>query len=197
LKPFRSVNVARAQWLDVAQAQRLVNAAIGNFKPLVRAALETGCRYSELTRLEIADYNAVAGTLTIRRSKSGKPRHVILTAEGADFFRAHCAGQRHDRLMLPRADGNPWGKSEQARPMRAACRRAGIVPPVSFHALRHSWASLSIMAGMPLMIVARNLGHADTRMVERHYGHLAQDFVTEAIREHGPRFGLRVVPIAA
>jgi integrase len=198
LKPFHSVNVARAHWLDHAQARSLINAAAGNFKPLVRAALETGCRYSELTRLVVGDFNQAAGTLTIRRSKSGKSRHVILTAEGCEFFRAHCVGERHDR-MFPRADGCPWGKSEQARPMRAACRRAGIVPAVSFHALRHTWASLSIMAGMPLLVVARNLGHSDTRMVERHYGHLAANYITEAIRAAAPRYGLKasVVPFAA
>jgi hypothetical protein len=47
------------------------------------------------------------------------------------------------------------------------------------------------MAGMPLMIVARNLGHRDTRMVERHYGHLARDFVADAIRRSAPRFGFK------
>jgi hypothetical protein len=42
---------------------------------------------------------------------------------------------------------------------------------------------------MPLMVVAKNLGHADTRMVERHYGHLAPSFVADAIRAGAPRFG--------
>jgi hypothetical protein len=49
-------------------------------------------------------------------------------------------------------------------------------------------------------VVARNLGHADTRMVEKHYGHLAASYVTEAIRSGAPRFGAvepsSVVPIA-
>jgi integrase len=45
------------------------------------------------------------------------------------------------------------------------------------------------MGGMPLMVVARNLGHADTRMVERHYGHLAPSYVADAVRKHAPRFG--------
>ena len=83
--------------------------------------------------------------------------------------------------------------------MRAACARARITPAVSFHALRHTWASLATMAGVPLLVVARNLGHADTRMVERHYGHLAPSFVVEAIRANAPRYGLkankRVVPL--
>jgi integrase len=55
------------------------------------------------------------------------------------------------------------------------------------------------MAGMPLLVVARNLGHSDTRMVERHYGHLAANYITEAIRAAAPRYGLKasVVPFAA
>src|SRR5262249_32610079 len=150
----------------------------------------------ELTRLEIADFNSQAGTLTIRKSKSGKPRHVILTPEGAAFFRTHCAGRTG--LMFPRHDGQPWGKSEQARPMRTACARAGI-PPISFHGLRHTWASLAVMAGMPLVVVARNLGHADSRMTERHYGHLASDYIARTIHAHAPRYSfkasVRVIPL--
>jgi len=199
LKPFHNVEVARVHYLDVAQARRLVNAAEEDFRPLVRAALETGCRYGELARLEVADFNADAGTLTIRKSKSSKPRHVTITPEGADFFRQHCAGRARGALMFTHDDGGGWRMSEQGRPMRAACERARITPPVSFHALRHTWASLATMAGVPLWVVARNLGHADTRMVERHYGHLAPSYITEAIHAGAPRYGLkaskRVVPL--
>ena len=45
------------------------------------------------------------------------------------------------------------------------------------------------MDGMPLMVVAKNLGHSDTRMVEKHYGHLAPSYVAEAVRRHAPTFG--------
>jgi len=39
------------------------------------------------------------------------------------------------------------------------------------------------------MVVAKNLGHANTTMVEAHYGHLAPSYVAEEIRKHAPRFG--------
>ena len=196
LKPFEKVEVARVHYLSVAQAQRLLNAADADFRPLVRAALETGCRYGELARLEVQDFNPDAGTVAIRETKSGKPRHVILTPEGAEFFRQHCAGRAGSALMFRHADGAPWRTSEQSRPMAAACARARLTPAVSFHALRHTWASLAAMA---LPHVARNLGHTDTRMVEKHYGHLTQSFITEAIHASAPRFGgkvsKRVVPL--
>ena len=52
LKPFKHVEEARASWLDVAAAARLINAAAPDFRPLLTAALLTGCRYGELTSAE-------------------------------------------------------------------------------------------------------------------------------------------------
>ena len=46
------------------------------------------------------------------------------------------------------------------------------------------------MNGVPLLVVAKNLGHADTRMVEKHYGHLAPSYIADAIRAGAPRFGM-------
>ena len=188
LKPFREVDAARVHYLTVVDAQRLISAADGDFRPLVQAALETGCRYSELARLEVIDFNPDTGTVAIRKSKSGKARHVILTPEGAAFFQQHCAGRTGSELMFHHAGGRGWRTSEQARRMRAACGHARITPAVSFHTLRHTWASHAVMNGVPLLVVARNLGHADTRMVEKHYGHLAPSFIAEAIRAGAPRF---------
>jgi integrase len=188
LKPFRGVGAAKVAYLTVAQAQRLINAADPDFRLLVRAALETGCRYSELTRMTVNDFNPDSNTVVIPKSKSGKGRHVVLTPEGAAFFRQLCAGREGMELLFRRGDGAVWAKSDQARPMRAACARARITSAVSFHALRHTWASLAAMNGVPLMVVAKNLGHADTRMVEKHYGHLAPSYVADAIRAGAPRF---------
>jgi integrase len=188
VQPFENVEVARVRYLQVAEAQRLINASVPEFRPLVQAALETGCRYSELTRLLVHDFNEDAGTIAVGKSKSGKSRHVVLTPEGADFFRRHCAGRSGNELMFSHADGTAWRKSEQARPMREACENGKIKPRISFHILRHTWASLAVMNNVPLLVVAKNLGHTDTRMVEKHYGHLAPSFITEAIHAGAPRF---------
>src|SRR5262249_30639880 len=138
-----------------------------------------------------ADFSPDSGTIHVRISKSGKGRHIVLNDEGAAFFKSLVAGKPSDALLLVKADGSPWNKSHQARPMIAACKRAKITPPASFHILRPPWASLVVMAGAPLMVVARNLGHADTRMVERHYGHLAPSYIADAIRAAAPKFGIK------
>jgi integrase len=206
LKPFKKADAARLRYFTIAEAKRVINACGADFRPLVRAALESGCRYGELTRLEVADFHVAkqqqkngtavdVGTLTIRQSKT-EPRAVVLTDEGTAFFREHCAGRTG--LMFTHGNGKPWQKSEQARPMRAACEHAKI-KPAGFHQLRHTWASHAVMNGMPLMVVARNLGHVDTKMVQKHYGHLAPSFITEAIRTSAPVYGIKepkkVVPL--
>jgi integrase len=194
VKPFKGVDAARVIYLTVEQARRLVNAADTEFRPLVQAALQTGCRYSELARLEVADFNPDTGTLTIRQSKSGKARHVILTDEGVLFFLQLTAGRSGSEIMLRKANGEAWRASHQLRPIAQACMHAKIDPPVSFHALRHTWASHAVMNGVPLLVVAKNLGHADTRMVEKHYGHLAPSYIADAIRAGAPKFGFKPDP---
>jgi integrase len=201
LKPFGEVDAATVRYLTIAEAQRLLNGCEPDFRFLVRAALETGARYGELARLEVADFNVDSGTVAIRKSKTGKARHIILTEEGTAFFKTHCAGRAGSELMFRHhQDKSGWKKSEQQLPMEAANERAKIDPPIWFHLLRHTWASHAVMNGVPLMIVAKNLGHRDTRQVERTYGHLAPSYIVDAIRAGAPKYGIKpdkksVVPL--
>jgi integrase len=190
VEPFKKVDGARTDYLQIPQAKRLINAADPVFRPVVQTALATGCRYGEVCRLKVQDFNPDAGTLAIWQSKSGKPRHVVLTDEGVALFTELTAGRDSGELILHRANGDAWGRGHQNRFMAAACERAKI-KPVGIHILRHTWASLAVMSGMPLMIVAKNLGHSDSKMVEKHYGHLAPSYIADAIRAHAPKFGFK------
>lgn len=188
VKPFERADAARVRYLSIAECKRLLKACEPDFHKLVRAALETGARYGELCRLKVDDFNPDMGTIAILASKAGKPRHVVLTDEGMTFFVQICADRVGSEPIFLKASGAAWRKSHQLRPMAEACRRAKIDPPINFHALRHTWASLTTMNGVPLLIVAKNLGHSDTRMVEKHYGHLAPSYIADAIRAGAPRF---------
>ncbi len=188
VEPFENVDAARVRYLTVVEAKRLINAADPEFRNLVQGALQTGARYGELARLTVADFNADSGTVAIRVTKAGHARHVVLTSEGIKFFGQLCEGRAGDESMFLKS-GVAWKKSHQKRPMNDANARAKIKPPINFHGLRHTWASLATMAGVPLLVVAKNLGHSDTRMVEKHYGHLAPSYIADAIREGAPRFG--------
>jgi integrase len=76
------------------------------------------------------------------------------------------------------------------RPMVEACKRAKIKPAISFHVLRHTHGSTLAMRGVPMPVIAQQLGHADTRMTEKHYAHLSGGYVADTIRAHFPALGI-------
>jgi len=109
--------------------------------------------------------------VTLRRGDEGV---CLVLPEGAHLV---------IRIMAAKAQGGKgrWQKHDVRAPLAKAVERAKI-EPVVFHELRHTYASDLIKRGVQLMIVADQLGHVDTRMVEKHYGHLAQATKRDAIR---------------
>lgn len=198
VKPFRETTKARIRFLSQEDQVRLVNASPAGFKDLLRAALLTGARYSELARLQVGDFDNDGGTILIAESKAGKPRRVILTEDGLSLFQGLTSGRdARDLIFLQPGKkrlkreslGEQWGDADASRYMAQACRDAGI-ESLTFHELRHSYASMLVNRGVPLAYVAAQLGHSDTRMVEKHYGHLAPSAMANAIRSAIPAFGL-------
>ena len=181
-KPFREVDAPKIRYLSDDETRRLVNACRPYFRALVTAALLTGARYSELAAMTASDYSRDGGTVSIGRSKGGKPRHVYLSAEGIEFFEAASIGKNAGDLLFPRHDGRPWISSQQARPMRLACEAANISPVIGFHILRHTHASRLAIKGVPMAVIAAQLGHTNTTMTEKHYAHLAPSYIGELVR---------------
>lgn len=140
--------------------------------------------------MRVSDFNPDSGTIAVRKSKSGKARHVVLTTEGQMLFKELAAGKTGRDSLFLRADGKPWGASHQQRPLETASSRAKIEPAATFHILRHTYASTAVMKGISLEVIAEQLGHADTRVTKKHYAHLAPSYVAQAIRSGFGDMGL-------
>ncbi len=199
-KPFRGVEAARVRYLGADEARRLVNACPPDFRRLVQGALLTGCRYGELIALRVVDFNQDAGAIHVADSKSGRPRNVPLTDDGVTFFARLVAGREADALMFLRdalkregkrkwREPEPWRQFHQLRRFDAAAKTAKV-KGASFHSLRHSYGSALAMAGVPMRVIAEALGHADTRVTERHYAALSPSYVADTIRANLPTLGI-------
>ena len=46
------------------------------------------------------------------------------------------------------------------------------------------------MNGVPLAVIAPQLGHSDTGMVEKHYGHMAPNYIADTVRAAFGAFGI-------
>ena len=121
-------------------------------------------------------------------------------------------GQNPPRRADRRGQGSPLRTGPRTRrlPIMCSCaptatsgaprtrsgrwmRRASgprISPAVTFHILRHTHGSHLAMNGVPMGVIAAQLGHADTRMTEKHYAHLAPSYVAQTIRANFPRLNL-------
>jgi len=135
---------------------------------------------------------AAGSHLRVSDSKSGEARVIYLNGEGVSFFDSLTAGRPGDEPLFCRADGGRWARSHQTRRMTEAVRLAQIPSPNNFHVLRHTYASLYFMGGGSLEGLARQLGHADTRMTIRSYAHLAEAWRAKEAQAHAPRFGLAI-----
>ena len=196
VKAFRETDQPKIQYLLDDEITRLMNACPADFRELVTAALLTGARYGELAGMKAGDFDPQAGTVTIAASKSGKPRHIFLTDEGRTLFTRLASGQSRtarlfERLSMAKQATREapaimrraaWAKSDQFRLMRDACTAARIMPAIGFHVLRHTYASRLATRGVPMPVIAAQLGHSDTRMTERHYAHLSPTYVSDTVR---------------
>ena len=208
VKPFREADKAKVRYLLDEEVVRLVNACSPDFRALVTGALLTGCRYGELTAMRAGDLDPRSGTVTIERAKSGRPRHVVLTDEGRAFFERQAAGKPGSTMLFERdlqvkpatretsaeTKRAGWGGSHQFRPLREACRAARIAPAVSFHILRHTYASRLARSSAPMAVIAAQLGHTDTRMTEKHYAHLSPSYVADMVRQTFGSLGIGEPP---
>lgn len=205
--PFKGVAAARVRFLSRQEQIRLINACEPDFRRLVEAALLTGSRYAPLCRLQVRDFNPKAGTVWIARDKgrgADSARHVVLNEEGVAWFKAHTAGKKPNDLILTRegvvrttreAGDGAWQADDQRWQMAKACKAAKL-ESLTFHELRHTYASGLVNEGVPLVFVAQQLGHKGPRMVEKHYGHLAPSALTDSIRNLSPVIGLEIPQVA-
>lgn len=181
--------VSKLECLSAEQCQRLMFFLPVDFQDLVRAVLFTGGRFQEISTVTAADYNAKEGTLYFAPSKTLRSRHVVLAPEGKEFFDAATVSLHPTDLIFRRLDGQQWTNKDCSHRLQAACRLAGF-KYCTFHTLRHTYASTLVMNDVPLVAVARNLGHANTRTCQKFYLHLSQSYLATSIREKTPKLNL-------
>ena len=82
VKPFKGANKPKKDHLQKDELIRLQNACEPRaFRNLVTAAVLTGCRYGELCRLTVGDFDLDDGRITVTWTKTGEDREVYLSED--------------------------------------------------------------------------------------------------------------------
>jgi len=179
-KPFALGDDPTPRMLDGGEITRLLNAAAVDLRDLLKGALMTGARYSDLRAMRCRDFNPETDTVRIAGSKTGKALQQPLTGEGVALFERLTAGREPDAYIFTRDDGTPWAQKDAIRPMRAA-REAAKLEDVSFKTTRATYGKLLLLATKDLELVAKALGHSDSRITRKHYAALLPSEVKAGI----------------
>lgn len=188
VKKFENVDRPKNEYLTADEASRFIAACPADFQHLVKLALISGCRYGELCNLKVEAYDVRDNTISVIQSKTGKLKRIFLTEDEALFFRTLAHGKLSDALLLCRADGKAWSKSNQQQRMKVALKQASITRKVRIHDLRHTFASLLIQNGASIEVIANQLGHSGTAIATKHYAHLSPEYIGNSVRANKPSY---------
>jgi integrase/recombinase XerC len=134
---------------------------------------ETGCRPSEVARMEAAH---VDGDMVTMRSKTteatGRARTIYLTAIASEIVR-RLSGTNPTGPIFRNSRGRPWTRNARALAMQRIRRKLGLGPECVAESFRHGWVTEAKLH-LPNSIVAELAGHTSTSMVDKFYGHVSQ-----------------------
>jgi integrase len=189
--------------LNPEQARAFLEAVDGDpLEPLYVLALTTGMRLGELLGLTWDRIGADALTIdrTLVRLKgwtlaepktSGSRRQVALPPLAVRALHRQRVIQAQQRLLAGQGwtdhgfvFTDPWGEPLTGhriteRHLRPLLARADL-PPIHFHALRHTFATLQLALGTPAKVVSEALGHSTVQMTLDTYAHVLPTMQAEA-----------------
>ena len=162
---------------------------------LWRLAAATGMRRSELAGLPWDDVDLVAATVTVRQvvvdaagdllvtepKTAASRRTIALDAGTVATLKRHRSVQSAERLVagpvwrdtgmvFTMEDGRALQPAYVTRVFSKRAVAAGL-PPVTFHALRHSYLTMLLRSGEPLRVVSQRAGHSSPNVTLAVYSH--------------------------
>lgn len=191
----------RVQSFTRDEAQRLDEILImldDRLSVIPTLAWQTGLRLGEILALKWSDLNLVDRTLSVQRTLVEIPRQpprlkplpktsagfrtVLLTSDLVPLLRRHQSRQEAERekagakwqdagLVFARTDGRPLSSSTVQGFYKRMRDLAGL-PPYRFHALRHTFASLALQAGVGIAEISALLGHTSVAFTAQTYAHV-------------------------
>ena len=146
-------------------------------RALFEMAYATGMRLGELTRLLITDIDSKRMVIRVDQGKGRKDRYVMLSASLLETLRGYWRQARPQGYLFPGDGGKrPLSHSSAQKAFGRAKLAAGIAKPVSFHTLRHSFATHLLEDGVNVRTIQSLLGHRSLQTTER-YTHVAENYL--------------------
>lgn len=170
----KRVTAHRLRWLTPKEWRRLQGELPAHLKGMAEFAILTGLRQRNVTHLEWSQIDARRGVLWIHADQAKARRSIGIPLSDAALAVLTRQRGQHEQWVFP-YKGRPIGKIKSA--WRKALKRAGL-EGVTWHTLRHTWASWHAMSGTPIPALKELGGWQTLAMVSR-YTHLAPEHLRQ------------------
>lgn len=162
-----------------------------------RAAMEiayaAGLRLNEVLHLKLTDIDSQKMLIRVEQGKGKVDRNVMLSASLLETLRAYWKERQPRGWLFPgHPSTRPLNATVIQRAFKAAKQAAQIAKPVSFHSLRHSFATQLLESGVNVRTIQALLGHRSLGTTQR-YMHVAGDYLRQtrspldALKQVAPR----------
>lgn len=160
-------------------------------RPMVELAVYTGMRLGEVINVKRADIDWENCQIKLTKTKNNKTRYAPMNSNLEDTLRRihpFMGPEGHSPyLFVNPQTGRPYFRTSPRASFVKAVKTAGI-DDVTFHTLRHTFASWMIQAGVSKDVVQMILGHGSSHMTDR-YAHLAPDAAVNTTEILVPKTG--------
>lgn len=179
-------------YLSPKECELILSGADGVAREMILLALRTGMRQGELKGLQWSSIDWHNMTVTVRHSrcdrlrdivspKNNRIRHIPLDADACEMlFRR----RKDTGYVFTDRTGRPFNHDRLAHELEIVCKKTGL-RRITWHVLRHTFASHLAMRGVPLHAVQALLGHSTITMTMR-YAHVAPSTLRSAIAVLNP-----------
>lgn len=146
-------------------------------KTLLMTSYSGGLRLGETLGLLPSDIDSTRMMIRIEQGKGRKDRYTMLSPTLLDALRVYWKAFRPVRWLFEgRKPGQPLAPSTAEKVFTTAAGRAGVRKSVSFHSLRHGFATHLLEGGTNIRVIQALLGHQSLATTQV-YTHVAQNYV--------------------
>lgn len=142
-------------------------------RTLLMTAYATGLRLYEITSLKVADIDSSRMMIRVEQGKGNKDRYTILSPLLLEELRSYWKSCRPRLWLFPSTPQTKMNRATAQSIFKKAKKIAGIKKNVSFHTLRHCFATHLLEAGVDLRTIQIIMGHVSIKSTAL-YLHVAQ-----------------------
>jgi integrase/recombinase XerD len=161
--------------LAISQVEKLFSQLENlKHKTMLFLAYSAGLRVSEVANLEVKNIHSERMVINIKGAKGKKDRTVILSEGILELLRKYYAAYRPKKWLFEgQYKGSPYSTRSLQQIFHRAKKAANIKQEVTFHSLRHSYATHLHERGTDIKLIQELLGHNDLKTTLR-YTHVSR-----------------------